>query len=514
MADTPNAPPSTTDSSGKPGIALDPLILAAIKRSIDSKTTSPATTTKRELTPNRLHDYGNGEQWREGKYWRGRKPKNAGSEGVNAYGEIMNLFIQDDQIGTSIDRFVASTIAKDPEFSTTLQAADELELTQFWKDQKVHDKLNKLVRDGLVDGISSITPYLPDKFAPDGIPPRAKDLKEALAFIRVNQANTLQSGRIKDPHDDVVASYYATTIENLKTGKKTLRVEVQTPTVSQSFELVGAKMTALNEAIPNEFVKVLTAFYERPSGSILRWQHIDLQDRLNVAWTNLSRNDDLAGFRMLSVSNAKRPTDPLTGLEVNWHMGADVVLMPEGLEIEGGGLTTPNVLVIDPINVSTVNLPTITAFREAIAGHFNQTWAKTNTFAMSEGSQKETRKGFDKTVMGEGALLNLVVETLVKNTLLLAGALQGDALKYADIAVTPRIFMDVAQGDLEIFKALSGAPAGLVSIETIIESNPAVTDPLLELKRLKKEQITQQQNQPTTTPPKTDPTKIDPSAKI
>lgn len=509
MADQPNAPPST--SGGKAAIELDPLLLLAIKRSISSKTAASTTITTRQLTPARLHDYGNGEQWRDGKYWRGRPPK-ASSDLTNSFGEIIKVFVQDDQIGTAIDRFVAATIAKDPEFTTNLQAADELELTQFWKDQKVHDKLNKLVRDGLVDGMSTITPYLPDKFVENGVPPRAADLKEALGYIRVNQADTLNSGRIKDAHDDLVASYYATTIENLKTGKKSLRVEVQTPTVSQAFELVGSKMTALGEAVPNEFAKVLTVIYERPTGSIIKWQHIDLQDRLNVAWTNLSRNDDLAGFRMLSVANAQHPTDPLTGAEVSWIMGADVVLQPEGIDLGEGAVATPSVTVIDPINVSTVNLPTIAAFRDALSGHFNQSWAKTNTFAVSEGSQKETRKGFDKTVMGEGAILNLVVEQFIKHTLLLAGAIMSDALKYAETQVTPRVFMDVAQGDLETFKALTSAPAGLVAIETIIESNPAVTDPVLELARLKAEQITAQQNQqilngqtPKGTAPKTDP---------
>lgn len=446
----------------------------------------------RVLTDQKRLDYLNGEQFGPaGAYWMGRT-----SDKPKVMQEIAKTFVCDNQIKICVGRHVAAIIGKDPEFSLlsgddTVEGPLVTEITRWWNAFDAHKQLQELMRMVSALGRASIRVYIPNKFAEILKNPPSK-LGDALQLIYFQVISPLSAGPVRDEFGDTLGYYF-----RYQTGSgpssETL-LEVHTETTVTTVKMEGTQI--VSTVIPPEENPIQGDFlmreFTRNAGPMIDQSCIDLQNALNEEWTYMRRDSQLAGFRTVWTTNADDPVDA-DGNPVPWDFSPANVLSLKGILLESKGQTTsedytqPNVGVLLPVEPERFFIPKIKHATQALKVHFNQGWVADESPDSSGESQKQSRKAFDLQVTMDGGTAGLAVKWLVETVLALASNLSGEALP-EDLTCKPRLYLDVAQGDLETFKALvDPVTKGLVSLATLTEANPAVTDAAAELERLKAE---------------------------
>jgi hypothetical protein len=227
----------------------------------------------------------------------------------------------------------------------------------------------------------------------------------------------------------------------------------------------------------------------RIGGSLLTTSLLDRQDSLNESWTNLKRNDQLAGYRSIITTNAEDPTDD-DGNPIPWTFGPARVQSLQGVLTKGDsevpeGIATPGVIVVDPVNPLESSIPTIAKLEESLLKTLDQLWTQSGVQATSGESKRESRKAFDKRVIEGSTLVIRATQWSLETALALAANLEGQPDRYDVIRVHPKLFLDVERGNLELFKTLiTGYERNVVSLETLVLANPGVEDAAAELQRL------------------------------
>lgn len=235
---------------------------------------------------------------------------------------------------------------------------------------------------------------------------------------------------------------------------------------------------------------------EREGGPALTDDLMQKQSRLNAVLTNGNRNDHFSGYRSVITTNA----DPVTKLnakgeeeDVEWKLAPDIVTelvgLPLELDAEGNPTryATPGVHVIEPVNPE-YNLKWAANWEERCYATLDQRHIYLGMNAgLAVEAQLEMRGPFDERAVKESGPVALLLNTTVERALEFAQWLaKGDALEVRCVA---RMFVKVLRGNLEEFKAqIDAYSRGLASIETVVESNPSVTDVAGERKRVEKMQ--------------------------
>ena len=452
----------------------------------------------KDIPKNMLSDYANGDQWGGGKYWRGRQPKEESN-----FADIERMIVEDDQIGPSLDRYRDSILGTDPEW-TLLDKNDKVgtsrenweeedsALTEWWDNSEAHNAMKQALRAMLWGGKSYLRLYVPRDYSDEyNLIPQTSSLKDSMKMIYLNHIDCLNGGSILDEYGRTKAMYYRYTVfveqEKSEVNKMEIHTREKVYILSSENNLsdkyrVEQEYDSVFEDDGTKRGKFLLIELSREDGvSIITRGILDKQDRLNVAWTNLGRNDDLAGFRTIITTNAQDVLND-SGEKVEWVLGAAQRVNLKG-EINstqfGEQYAKPEAIVIDPIDPQRASLPTITSLKESILSDFNQVWVSTSGLVISGESRKQSRRAFDKQIKKESAVMDRALKWILSTVLEMAYMLtEGfDVTRLQDLHIRARTIYDAPKGDLEIYKELAIAyDKGNIDLETLLESNPSVDD--------------------------------------
>ena len=494
------------------GISLGPIPTPA------NAVYSARTRYGRVPTLAQRRSFANGDHWGpNGLWWTGLRP---GTGSNLTMDDLERLFIQDDRIGPAIDRRVSAILGKDPEFSGIREDAadaqqpegkpqpdpelDAIEdaLSEWWRDAEIHKTLKIGLRFQQWARYCCFRINIPQAFAEQARHGSAKSLEEALEIIDVQAIDPTQAEVLRDEHGRTVGYFYIFSDVD-EHGDTVPMVELHTPEWIALYKLPNLEPAA---TVPNPLFDPKRR--RRPRFQMWRLEReqsvisqgiIDKNSALNEEWSNLKRNSQLGAFRQYIIKNAQQLKDPVTGKLMDYTFGPSIVLelfgVPELDQQNGlptGRLNTVDVQVVEPVNPQTF-LATIDHLAKSIDGDFDQAWAHENNLRVSGASKQEARAAFEKGIILEGPALVEQMRWMLETVLALAAWLQGKPDLYAGIAFNPRLYLEVSRGNLELFTALIPAyAAGLVSIETVIESNPGVVDATEELDRIEQEKADRQ----------------------
>lgn len=510
---------------------MNPEVIKRLRAAIrEADRQAKAPTEARSITLAKLRDYANGDQFGDNfQYWRGRSPKDK-----DDWSEIRKLATMDDQLGPALTRFVDSTLGRDPEWTLRLGESDvtsaildnddadeqpaedarslalhlqELERagTTWHKDAELQDALTKAMHAALWAGTSSLRVYIPNAYAHEAVEGSIPTLEEALELIHVQAVTALEGGRITDEHNRVIGHYYRYSIED---GQRSVpHVEVHTPELIEHYRIDLDDLVPLEgQSFPNPLFdprkrrrpNYLMHTLNRKKGPALTASLLDAQDALNVEWSNARRNSDMGGFRSVVTLNADTPVDE-RGEPAEWTLGPDIVAELRGvpLEMTTGAdgqpaplrIATPGVEVIDPVDPEVFGKGAA-EWRAMILRSMDQAHILEQFKAVSGESKAESRADFDKRVTQEAGLVADALAWVIPTVLRFAAWLtpEQDLNSLSDLTCDPRVYLDVSRGNLKVFREqVEAYGKGLVSIETVLETNPAVIDGQAELKRIRAE---------------------------
>jgi hypothetical protein len=470
--------------------------------------------------------FASGDQWGPGGiWWRGLRPA---TDSTITMEDIERLFVQDDRIGPALDRRVGAKLGKDPEFSAVYEEQeagpdapvtaetdpllDEVNdgLGAWWRDALVHKVLKVVSRAADWAGWCPVRINIPDTFADQATYGSAKSLAEALEIIDIQAVDPVQGGALRDEHGRIAGYFYR--FQDLEDGATIEKVELHTAEAIAVYRLPAVTLDLDGgpedtDEVPSEPVQPNPApnvlfdprRRRRPrfqmntlefEHSVLSQSVIDKQGSLNEEWANLRRNSQTGAFRQYIIKNAK-PMQDAQGKPMDYIFGPNIVLELYGVpeldpmnNVPNGRLNNVDVQVVEPAPPETF-IKVIDELRRSLDGDFDQGWAHEMNMRVSGASKQEAREAFEKGIIMQGPALIELIRWILETVLALAAWLEGRPDKYAGITLTPRLYLEVSRGNLELFKALIPAyAAGLVSLETVVESNPGTTDVQTELDRL------------------------------
>ncbi|WP_034335089.1 hypothetical protein [Deinococcus misasensis] len=451
-----------------------------------------ASSGPRTLTTTKALDYLKGEQYgQNGAYWMGRT-----SEKTEVKQEIEKLFVADNQIGPCMARHVAAMLGKDPEWDLLdlqgeVYEGEEVDaLSSWWDDFQAHRKLKQLATYVCAVGKASLRIYIPSKFGEQLQASRPKTIPDALRVIRVQVVTPIDGGPVLDEFDDPMGYYYLYT----PPGEKDARVEVHEPEKVTTYQVKQGKLGAvITPEAPNPLLEhndFLMRTFSRDGDPLLTQSVIDKQNLLNEEWTYMRKDSQLAGFRTVYTINADDPVDQ-TGKAIPWDFRPNTVMSIKGISQTSrdgrDSYTDPQVGVLNPVDPSVFFLPKIQQARAALESDFNQTWVTASYMAVSGDSKQESRKAFEQFVMIDGGMVGMAIKWMLETVLRFASNISGRKLPEG-LRIKPRLYLDISRGNLQIFQALvEPCVKGLVSMATLIEANPAVTDAEAERTRLQED---------------------------
>ena len=507
-------------------------------RDVSSSTTTSDATESVQRGSSQIpdlkkrRDYAHGEQFRGGTYWRGRKPKN------NQFAEILKLYKQNNQITRCLRTVVSGVLGRDPEWSLQRRAGTdrtgqpklvtskkdrnlrtlEGQGGDWHRDSALHKALQRAKFIEQWAGVAYVRLYIPGEFAEE-TPMEAGSLgsmEEALEVLCVQAVEPGEGGAIRDDHDRIVGYWYEFEEVNpdAPTGTGEKRIELHTPErnyiLDSSYNVLkdedGVQRSGPNPLYdPTRRRRPRFMMFEmrRDDGPAVTSDVIDAQDALNVSGTYQRRNEDIAGFRSLVLINAKAPKDP-EGNATTWKLAADVTLDLEGIDLDssetdyGTGLpnaqkrvATPSYGVIEPVDPAHFQ-KSEAGYKADIYDAFDQMHLYSPFMAISGAAKREDRNPYEKRIIGESGTIAGALAWAVESALGTAAWLCGKVADLLGVSCKPRLYLDVSQGSIDLWSALVAGYPDSVSLETLVEVNPAVTDAEAEMERLKKQRAERQ----------------------
>lgn len=456
------------------------------------------------------HDYSHDQQLGQtGENWKGRKPAD-GQEG-----EFLDMLVVNDQIGPAMGREVSDQFAKDPEWDAT-QGKSKLDekhevvtaLTDWHKEAGLTAVAKEAAAARFWAGRILGRVYVPDEYGDRltgaGAP---RTLAEALDLIHVQAVDPREGGPVEDRHGRVLGYWYRYARDTGDTDRPQSVVEVHTPTQVLPFLEVDGKLTPLEDEIadspfhdPQQPQRARRAEYlmwhaDREGGSAITRTARDSQDRLTVLVTYHARNDDQTGYRQLIVTNAEQPKNS-KGQPVAFPMGPGIALNIRGLKKPKSGRDslsgseepdrhTPTVDVVEPLNPAEFHIPSEDAWKRRVLEVFDQAYTLTPEVQVSGESKRQSRKPYDRRVSFAAQDAGMFIAWALRAALMLAGQILGKAKEYRDITFQPKMYLDVDAVNLEELRVkLQMWESGALTLVSLLEATPGVTDAAKEAGRL------------------------------
>lgn len=483
--------------------AADEYLTPPLARALASSTATDADLAWR-------YAYAHEDQYGEaGEGWKGRRP--ADSVDLD---DFLDMLVMDDQIGPALGREVDAQFAKDPEWDATqgkakLDTGHEVitALTEWHREAGLTGAASEAARARLWAGRMVGRVYVPSEYS-DRLLPTATDrpttLAEALELVHVQAVDPREGGPIEDAHGRVLGYWYRykrtpdggqeqTVLEvhtaqhvltYLQDSAGTLTLDGETPADSPFYDAKGPQRARRAE--------YLMWHADRQGGSAITRSIRDAQDRLNVVNTYMGRNDDQTGYRQFIVSNAEQPKNK-KGEFVPFPMGPGIALNVRGLKKPrtSTGLTgaadedrhTPTWEIVEPLNPEQYHIPSINRWKGSLLEKLDQLWTLTPDVQVSGESKRQSRKPFDRRVAFGAQDTGGFLAWALRSALMLAGQILRRASEYREVTFQPKLYLDVDAINLDELRVkLQMWQAGALTLVSLLESTPGVTDAAKEAK--------------------------------
>jgi len=424
-------------------------------------------------------------------------------------------------IGPALNNFTTHTLGRDPEWTASagedgkpLEPDDErVKALSIWHkgNGRVHAELKRADQHMRWGGVAYLWMYTPDVYrvlSGGQLQRNAPTYAEALELIRLDALDATQAGAVEQ--DGVKLAYwrsYSVTVD----GKAQNRIEVHTRQEITVYVEDGDKLVPASDVGENPRPNPLhdparplrfpALMYEmkREEGPQVTQSMVDVQNATNTTAMNVLRNNNLGGWRQYYTLNAARPVDDVTGEKTNYRFGpsrvldiqADYLRNADGTPLLNATgdpiMLTASVGTFDPVN-SQFMREDADWYERKLLGQLNQLWTLAAEAAISGESRKQSRRAFDLSLPAEAQPARDALQWIIQTADHFAQWVMGQDVPTDPITVDARLFLDVDAVDLETLKQLDLMhSAGKISLETLLESTPGVTDVAKELERIKAE---------------------------
>lgn len=469
--------------------------------------------------------------------WIGERPR-LGSAYHDYMSRVEEAFVSRNVIKEGAERHNNGILGREPLWRFILQNAQsepteaqaklireaEDALTVWYNDRNILGTFQKGDITALLEGKAIIRPYLLTRARDkkDGKLLKQKTLADALKLLRFEVLGADKAGVFEDEETREDFGVYA--YED-KSGNK--KAEITYIDAAGKTRVRKVDERDISEFAPNTFPTSLNKYISteelnkfKPSemafdlGGRLFLYEIDrlpliseqvrqLQKTLNLNYTMMMRNINLAGSRSTTISNAKKPTEKTiktdaTGTqireerEVAVKRGVGTTLFLNGLPVysEDGktitGYTSPNINVTEPVSVENF-IRSAVEFYEAILTELNQLHVSISGDATASGrSRQEARAEFEKSLIKTKTLIDALGRWLMEVALRFAAFLCGRD-EFADFRCDFNSIVDAGVPTAEERNAnREDYKAGVISLETLRSRN-GVEDTDAEAAKLKTE---------------------------
>lgn len=454
-------------------------------------------------------------------YWPGLRPSDP-----SKYDEFKRRIVVSNHIGPALNRYTNAIVGTDPEWSLLVEGKsvdpkdpDSLALSDWHKAARVQALMQAADSAMRWGGRAYLRMLIPDAYreligtGAEGekiIPAGSQaDLPAALRLIAVHVVDAAQGGSIRDASGILTALWYSYSVT--VNDRPESRVDIYTRDTIGTYKVDGQNLVPLSVTEnplydpenPLEF-RALMFELRREGGSMVDQSLIDLQNSVNVALSNIRKNNDLAGHRQYYTVNAASPRDAQTDEPVPYDFGpqsvldiqADSLNDADGNPIpdrEGKPTVLPvSVGTFDPVDSQGMR-DDADYYKRELLGHLDQLWAIEGEGQISGESKRESRSAFEKRLPGEaepaGAGVAWLIETAYRFGAWLS---KGATLARARLSrVTPNLHLDTSPVDNPTLTLLAQFQKdGQLSLEAFLESVPTVQDVAAEIGRLIKERAT------------------------
>ena len=469
--------------------------------------------------------------------WIGERPR-LGSAYYDYMSRVEEAFVSRNVIKEGTERHNNGILGSEPLWRFILRNAQaepteaqaklireaEDALTSWYNDRNVLGTLQKSDIVALLEGKAIIRPYLLTRARDkkDGKLLKQKSLTDALKLLRFEVLTADKAGVFEDEetHEDFGVYAYED-----KNGNK--KAEITYIDAENKTRVRKVDERDISEFAPNNFPTSLNKYISdeelnkfKPSemamdlGGRLFMYEIDrlpliseqvrqLQKTLNLNYTMMMRNINLAGSRSTTISNAKKPTEKITKTdatgtqikeekEVPVKRGVGTTLFLNGLPVysEDGksitGYTSPNINVTEPVSVENF-IKSAVEFYEAILTELNQLHVSISGDATASGrSRQEARAEFEKSLIKTKTLIDALGRWLLEVALRFAAFLCGRT-EFADFRCDFNSIVDAGVPTAEERTAnREDYKAGVISLETLRSRN-GVEDTDAEAAKIKSE---------------------------
>lgn len=438
--------------------------------------------------------------------WKGRQPATEDED------DFLQMLVVDDQIGPALGREVDAQFARDPEWDATegdtkLDNTHEVvtQLTAWHREAGLTAAAQDAARTRFWAGRMVGRVYIPDEYRERLLTNPPAELEQALEMIHVQAVDPREGGPIRDRHQRVLGYWYRYTreVEGLE-GAQTI-VEVHTPTQVLTYREQDGELHLLDDPADNPFydpqqpqrlrrAEYLMWHADRDGGSAITRSVRAAQDRLNVVSTYKGRNDDQTGYRQFITANAVQPKDS-RGNPAPFLMGPGIALNLQGVTYvaakEGSAAVgehpqrhTPTWQVVDPLDPERFHHPSMEGWTRSILGKLDQAWILDAALNTSAVSKRESRKPFERRVAFAAQDAGMFIAWALRAALLLAGQILGRD-EYREVTFQPKMYLDVDAVNLEEVRLkLQMWQAGALTLSTLLEATPGVSDAVKEAEAL------------------------------
>ncbi len=500
-----------------------PAIAEALLKQVQQgiKDAGATSTDPRTLTLAKQKDFYLGNQAGANlEHWAGLKPSDA-----TKYDEFKRRIVISNHVGPGLNRYTNAIVGRDPEWGMEVEGQpvdpkdpDILALTDWHGAVRLQTLMQEADAAMRWGGRAYLRVLIPDayreligagaegeKIIPSG---SQLDLPAALRLIKAHVVDATQAGSVRDASGVLTALWYAYSV--LVDDKPEARIDIYTRDTIGTYKVDGQNLAPISITEnplydPENPLEFRTLMFEmrRDGGSMVDQSLVDLQNSLNVALSNIRKNNDLGGHRQYWTVNAASPRDE-AGEPLPYDFGPQSVLDIQGdalADTSGNPVIGPTGLpVVLPTSVGTFDPVDSAGMREdadyykrELLASLDQLWAIEGEGQISGESKKQSRNGFEKRLPAEAAPATAGIAYLIETAYLFgAWLIKGSTLARARLArVLAKPHLDtspVSESTLTLLAQLQ--KDGQLSLETFLESVPTVPDASLELERIVAERAT------------------------
>lgn len=450
------------------------------------------------------------------EYWAGLKPSADASP--EEQDEFKRRIVIADVIGPALNTYTSHILGDDPDWVLTRPDSEEelsedteevKALTLWHKEAKLHERLKKADYDMRWGGVSYLRMFIPEELSeidPALTSRGGKDLTQSLRLAHLQALDATEAGVYRTPTGLLMAYWYA--YAKQIGDKMVTHVEVHTRQavavyVEENGDLkLAPPAEGLTNPYPNPVADPadpltfhsLMCEVRRGEGAQIAQSDIDLQNSVNVAASNIRKNNDLAGHRQYYTVNAAPPLDA-DGKVSAYEFGPKRVLDiqagyvedAEGTPVQDANgkptITPVSVGTIDPVNSESMREDWATDQRALLSRH-NLLWQLAEGQVSGE-SKRESRSAFDRSLPDEAAPINAALEWAIGTAYRFAQWIGGND-NPESLNVDGRLYLRVAPVDLATWQsALQAYGEGKIDLMTLAESNPFGVDPATFARRVR-----------------------------